>query len=336
MFFNFAAIRTQQGGRPLYLVSVPYRMLRRFLEMDVGDVMDRSQRNTDSGRVKAIVKYMGKNPDSYVLPALTGHIEDPEMTFAEVQPNTNIGTLTLSMDAKVKLLDGQHRATAIMAALKEFPHISAHCVSIQLYHGLSLAERQQAFSDINSTAKQVSSSLTLTYSRRDNQLNAMAEQIGNVTAWKGRIDHERSAANQNNGHLFAYRHVVAATKLLLGMKKGDTVNPVEMMFAASFWNAISGPVGWTEETVSTEHVSNTAVGLMALALVGNWLLKQKTDGTPSIDPFKAAQAMFDIDWKKSAPIWAGVLVDSAGKMITGTAAQQAAAKVIIEQIEKKP
>lgn len=332
MHFHFTAIRTQQGGRSLYLVSVPYRMLRRFLEMDVGDVMDRAQRNTDPGRVKAIIKYMGKNPDSYVLPALTGHIEDPEMTFEELQPGTNLGTLTLSMDARVKLLDGQHRATAIIASLKEYPHIHTHCVSIQLYHGLTLAERQQAFSDINSTAKQVSSSLTLTYSRRDNQLNAVAEQIGNVTAWKGRIDHERSAANQKNGHLFAYRHVVAATKLLLGMKKGDAVNPVEMMFAASFWNSISAPVGWTEETVSDENVSNTAVGLMALAHVGNWLFKLQSGGNAENDQFKAAQRMFDIDWKKTAPIWSGVLVDSAGKIITGTTAQQAAAKLIIDRI----
>lgn len=336
MYFNFPAIRTAQSNRPYYLTSVPFRMLRRFLEMDVGDVMERSQRNTDPGRVKAIIKYLGKNRDSFVLPALVGNIEDPEMTFSEVQPNTNIGTLTLSMDAKVKLLDGQHRATAIIAALREYPMLGGDHITIQLYYGLTLAERQQAFSDINSSAKQVSSSLTLTYSRRDNQLNAMAEQIGNVTAWKGRIDHERSAANPNNGHLFAYRHVVAATKLLLGMKKGDAVNPVEMMFAASFWNFISAPVGWSDEAISTENVSNTAVGLMALAYVGNWLLHIKRSGEEGLDPALAAQRMFDIDWKKSAPIWAGVLVDSAGKMITGTAAQQAAAKVIIEQIQKKP
>lgn len=320
------AIRSQQAERPFYMASVPFRMLSRLVDFDTGNVLDRSQRKTDPGRANAIARYIKCNEKSYVLPPLVGNLSADGIRFEEVVKGTNCGSLIIPMDAQIKLLDGQHRTTAILAAMKDMPWLSQHCIAIHLFRDMSLKERQQAFSDINSNAKPVSRSINLAYNHRENSLQIMAEEISLVRAWEGKIDMDRNAANHKLGCLFSYKHAIAASTLLLGYKKGASLDEVTAMKVSSWFNSISAAVGWDDAEIDPNKVSNTAVGLMALARLGALINElRKTEG--GIDELSFYQRLFDVDWCKSADIWQGVLVED-GKMITGKAAEEAAVKVL--------
>ncbi|MCS4309466.1 DGQHR domain-containing protein [Rheinheimera pacifica] len=329
--FNLTAIRGQQSQQVIYLVIVPFRLLLKFLNLDTGPVLERSQRKTDPARTNRIVNYLKRNTSNYVLPPLVGCLEDGDFRFTPAAANSCAGTISFSMEAKFKLFDGQTRASSIIAVLKERPALSQDNIAIQLYTDLTLKQRQQAFSDINSNAKSVSRSLTLTYDHRDAYLSKLAEEINKVRAWRGKIDHERNQANHKNNHLFSYRHVVAASVIVLGITKAEAPSMTQLLYVSSWWNSIAAAVGWDEPNIDVNKVTVTAAGLMSLARLGA-LIRECNKSNPEINQFDAAQRMFEVDWDKGAEMWQGVLVKD-GKMTAGKAAEEAAVAVLAKKLK---
>lgn len=342
MRFNFPAARGNQGGRTFYTACIPFGMLARLLAIDTGNVLDRSQRAVDPKRAKAISQYILDNPESFVLPALTGVVEDETLVFEAAAAKSSVGELSLSMDASIKLFDGQHRATGIMAALKErMPVLKTQQVTIQLFVNMTLEDRQQAFSDINSNAKAVSASLNMVYDRRNDAVTAIAEQIEKVTAWQGRIDHENNIAKAENS-LFSFRHAVQASRLALSLSAKQMPDTFRAIEISAWWNTVAPAVYWdykerheggesfykVREKVN-DSVAFTAAGLMALGRT--YALLRAKRGNRS-NPTTVGEALSLIDWNKSADMWRGNLVDESGNMKSGTAGQIAAAEKIVEWI----
>jgi DNA sulfur modification protein DndB len=345
MRFGFPAARGQQGGRTFYTACIPFSMLARLLAIDTGNVLDRSQRAVDPKRAKAISQYILDNTESFVLPALTGVVEDETLIFKPATESSSVGELSLSMDAVIKLFDGQHRATGIMAALKEqFPVLKQQQVTIQLFVNMTLADRQQAFSDINANAKAVSASLNMVYDKRNDAVIAISEQINKVTAWQGRIDHENNIAKAH-GCLFSFRHAVQASRLALGLSAKQTPDQFSVNDISTWWNIVAPVVGWNLEELiaatkddkkciemreaAANSVAFTAAGLMTLGRVFH-LLKCKYG--QRFDLFKVDKALKGVDWNKSAEMWRGNLTDENGNMKSGTAGQVAAAELIVEVV----
>lgn len=347
MEFFFPAVRGVQGGKTFYVATVPFRMLKRLMSVDIGDVLDRSQRNVDPGRAKAVAKYLCENKDGFVLPSLTGIVEDESLQFEEYVMGTNTGKLALSMDATIKLFDGQHRATGIMQALRDNPLLSVNTITIQLFVHMSLQERQQAFSDINANAKPVSASLNLAYNQRDEGLNRIASEIRKVEAWAGQIDFERNIVGKNSDMLFSYRHVVQASRLLLGITAKDLPNAMDLSNVGHWWNQIAPSVGWNiaEKIAATKNdkacieirekaansVAFTAAGLLTLGRVGNICRQKERNNVPHWKVVEALQR--SVCWDKSDELWQGNLVDEQGRMVATSSAQIAAAQAIMERID---
>lgn len=345
MEFFFPAVQGHQGGKIFFVAVVPFRMLKRLMSFDTGDVLDRSQRAVDPGRAKALAKYLVSNQDGFVLPSLTGIVDDETLQFDEYVPGSGVGKLTLSLDATVKLFDGQHRATGIMQALRELPALASENVTIQLFRNMSLNERQQAFSDINGNAKAVSASLNMAYNKRDSGLTSIAAEIKRVKAWEGLIDYERNIVGKTSEMIFSYRHVVQASRLLLGISAKEKPHEMVLSTVGFWWNSIAEAVGWNfrEKIAATtddkkcieirqavaNSVAFTATGLMALARVGHVCRAKEQCNVPS---WKKAEALATIDWNKSADIWQGNLVDAQGRMVSTSAAQIAAAEAILERV----
>lgn len=335
MRFFFPAAQGTQGNRTFYTACVPFGMLSRLMAIDTGNVMDRSQRQVDTKRANAISKYIFDNQQSFVLPALTGVIEDETLEFIPASKGAAVGELNLSMDAVIKLFDGQHRATGILEAIRLQRSLKSEQVTIQLFVNMSLADRQQAFSDINSNAKAVSASLNMTYNKRDNAVNAIKEEIAKVDAWKDQIDYEKNVVGKNTDKLFTYRHVVQASRMLLGIGPKQEPDPMLVTDISKWWNAISEAVAWKwqvrlEKEVGPENsVAFTAAGLMTLARV----YRQLTDKYGcKYSVTKYANAMKNIEWRKTDEMWLGNLVDEKGNMTSGTAGQIEAANRIVEVV----
>jgi len=331
--FFFNAIRGKQGDRDFYTATVPFKMLKRIMSFDSGDVLDRSQRNVDPTRAKALATYLVENPTSFVLPALTGIVEDQDMRFEEYGGNgSGIGRLHLSLDATIKLFDGQHRATGIMQALRDCPLLQFSSITVQLFKGMTLEERQQAFSDINANAKAVSASLNMTYNQRNEVVTALAAEVGKVEAWQGKIDHERNVIGKGSNAMFSFRHVITASRLVIGLSSKNRLSSIEeskMTDVGNWWNSIAKSVGWTLEERPEDSVTYTAAGLMALARVPELMRERRGNKWTT---WKAANALENIDWSKSNEMWAGNLIDGKGNMTSTTAAQIAAAEKIADSI----
>ncbi|MEE2023565.1 DNA sulfur modification protein DndB [Alkalimonas mucilaginosa] len=335
MRFFFPAAAGTQGSRPFYTACVPFGMLSRLMAIDTGNVMDRSQRQVDTKRANAISKYICENEESFVLPALTGVIEDETLEFIPASKGASVGELNLSMDATIKLFDGQHRATGILEAISQRRTLKSQQVTIQLFVNMSLADRQQAFSDINSNAKAVSASLNMTYNKRDNAVNAIKEEIAKVSCWEGQIDYEKNVVGKNTDKLFTYRHVVQASRLLLGIGPKQTPDPMLVTDISKWWNSIAEAVAWqwqvrvVKDVGPENSVAFTAAGLMTLARV----YRQLTDKYGcKYSVGKYAIALGNIDWRKSNEMWLGNLVDEKGNMRSGTAGQIEAAEQIVEAV----
>lgn len=80
----------------------------------------RAQRTLNKGRIPELARYMTNNKDSYVFSAITASI-DGDLSFEAVGEDSpasfRMGSLTVSMDARFIVNDGQHRRAAIEAAL---------------------------------------------------------------------------------------------------------------------------------------------------------------------------------------------------------------------------
>ncbi|MCS4309465.1 DNA sulfur modification protein DndB [Rheinheimera pacifica] len=319
--FEFPAVRGEQGGRIFYSACVPFNALARLLAIDTGNVLDRSQRVVDAKRASAISDYICKNVTGFVLPGLTGVVEDETLEFKAAVKNGVVGMLSLSMDAIVKLFDGQHRATGILDAVKNNKaQLKNHQASIQLFVGMSLAERQQAFSDINSNAKAVSASLNLAYDKRNYMAQQFYDLIDMVESWSGAIDFENNIVKQTSDKLFSFRHVVEANRILLGLNKTDEPNELHLKTAANWWNSIAKAVGWFIDAERRSEkrgqlVTLNAVGLMVLARVGEYALRHQ------LDIQTITLAIKEMNFERERVIWEGNIVGKDGNLVTKTAAQ---------------
>ena len=117
---HIEAIRGHQGDRQMYLLLVTNSvLLRNFAaEAEVVDHAQRVQRTLDKRHYHDIVTYLVENSGDYVLGAMTYATDMvTEDASSQCSRGSNIGTLILPMNAKLRCLDGQHRRAAIADAV---------------------------------------------------------------------------------------------------------------------------------------------------------------------------------------------------------------------------
>lgn len=97
--FEIPAVRGIQAGRPFFNINVPFSVLQRLVAFDTGNVLARSQREVSPTRAKNLSTYIQKHSDSYILPSLTGAIDEhPEFIESEY---ANVGLLKINMDSDI-------------------------------------------------------------------------------------------------------------------------------------------------------------------------------------------------------------------------------------------
>src|SRR5688572_13075524 len=113
------ALRGRQGSRTMYLTLPRNKILNNFFprEFEADPADARSQRPYDPKRAEQIGNYMAGNRDDYVLGALTYAMDVPG-SFREAEPGSDIGILTIPLDARLRSTDGQHRRGGIKEAME--------------------------------------------------------------------------------------------------------------------------------------------------------------------------------------------------------------------------
>src|SRR4051794_29245655 len=113
----FPAIKGIQAGRGFYIAMCPLKVIPKIFVFDEEEVPPelRAQRTINRSRIPEIANYLIENRDSYVLSALTACV-DAKVEFqplADHGPQSSIGILSVPMDARILINDGQHRRAAI-------------------------------------------------------------------------------------------------------------------------------------------------------------------------------------------------------------------------------
>ncbi|MFM2591289.1 DNA sulfur modification protein DndB [Vibrio sp. TBV020] len=278
--FEIPAVRGIQAGRPFFNINVPFSVLQRLVAFDTGNVLARSQREVNPTRAKNLSTYIQTYSDSYILPSLTGAIDEhPEFIESEY---ANVGLLKINMDSDIFLFDGQHRTTGIIDAIKSDVDLRGHNIPLMLFAGMTLEERQQAFSDINGHTVKPSASISDTYNQRDDLPKLVVEMAKELEVFTNLVDFERNVIGKNSPYLFPVKILKDATARLLSVKASANLSDEQREMAKSFWQACSRPLLWSAfrnweesaEEFREGYISSHGVFLNALGLVGQCLLAQ--------------------------------------------------------------
>src|SRR5262245_60184055 len=135
--YSFPAIRGVQAGREYYITMCPMDYVPRLFSLSESDIPPelKAQRALNKSRVPVLAQYITNNPKSYVFSSLTASI-DGQVTFTPSNDDTTgrkLGTLSVPLNARVLINDGQHRRAAIERALEEQPNLRYETISIVFF-----------------------------------------------------------------------------------------------------------------------------------------------------------------------------------------------------------
>ena len=214
---HLPALRGRQGDRDMYLLLVQNTMLIRNFSAEAEPVESRdqrAQRQMDPKHATDIVVYMTENPADYVLGAVTYAIDvvDPERHFEPAFEGSNVGVLTLPLDAELRCLDGQHRRRAIKEAADQDPNILDDFTAIVLYVEDDFMARRQMFSDMNATPKVVAKALNVSFDSRDPYAQTAQELADGHPMLKGIVEREKARTSARSVEIFSLAGVYDGVK----------------------------------------------------------------------------------------------------------------------------
>jgi DNA sulfur modification protein DndB len=312
--YLFPAIRGVQGGREYYVTMCPMEYIPRlfsFPEHDLPPEM-RAQRVLNKGRIPAITRYILDNPRTYVFSSLTASI-DGRVTFTpsgQGGVGQKLGVLSVPMNARILINDGQHRRAAIERALEQKAALRHETISIVFFVDSGLERSQQMFADLNRYAIRPTKSLGILYDHRDPMARLAHELSQEVAVFRDMTEKAKTAISNRSRKLFTLSSIYQSTKRLLAKKDGQPVTPEEKGLAVSFWTEVSRHIpDWqaaVDRKVSpcdlrSDCVHAHGVALHALAIAGSSLI-----ATHPRHWQKKLAELRKVDWSRSnAKLWEG-------------------------------
>lgn len=311
--YSFPATRGMQAGKPFYIAMCPMRIIPRIFIFDEEEVPPqlRAQRRLNKQRIPAIVRYLVDKPQEYILSALTASI-DASVKFESVDPdgrNANIGTLSIPMDARILINDGQHRRAAIEEAIKENPDLGHDNIAVLFFVDEGLSRSQQMFVDLNMHQVRPDQSLITLYNHSDQESSVATEIALNCAPFVGLTDLESSSLSAKSNKLFTLSSIKHANRALLKKGRRDRYSKEEIELIKQFWEHLASVLPhWdlvkkgkvAAGAIREEYILSHGVILQALGTLGSNLLSLYPAEWPHyLDRLK------EIDWSKDAELWQG-------------------------------
>jgi len=312
--YTFPAIRGVQAGREYYVSMCPLRLLPRLFSFDEEELVPevRAQRTLNKARIPDIARYIVENRDSYTFSAITVSI-DGTISFDPVAPNgpTNfrMGTLTVSMDAKFIVNDGQHRRAAIVHALEDSPGLGEETIAVVFFLDRGLERCQQMFADLNRYAVKPSASLGILYDHRSAAASLARHLSQTSVIFKNLIETERSSLSPRSRKLFTLSAINFATLEFLTEKELEDFGKSSKK-CLEFWESVGEQIPeWiyvreskmTSGEVRRDFIHSHAIVLQALGRAGRSLYQL----SPT-EQAKRLKRLRRVDWsRKNTVTWEG-------------------------------
>ncbi|OSZ63311.1 DNA sulfur modification protein DndB [Hydrogenophaga sp. IBVHS2] len=312
--YSFPAIRGVQASREFFVSMCPLRLLPKLFQFDDEELQPelRAQRTLNKARVPEIARYIVENASSYTFSAITASIDgDVQFTPTSKDSDTasRIGTLTVSMDSRFIINDGQHRRAAIEAALQQAPELGDETIAVVFFVDRGLQRCQQMFADLNRHAVKPSASLGVLYDHR-NATGKVAKHLSLTSpVFKNLVESERSTLSARSRKLFTLSALHFATQELLPEKQAEDF-PMATQRSQEFWEAVCEQIPeWlyvreskmTAGEVRKDFIHCHAIVLQALGRAGRSLYEQYPGEVK-----KRLQRLRKVDWSRTnAQAWEG-------------------------------
>ena len=258
-----------------------------------------------------IARYIVNNRDGYAFSAITASI-DAEVSFDPIGGDgaeSDIGTLHIPMDAKFIINDGQHRRAAIEMALQENPEIGDESIAVVFFLDRGLERCQQLFADLNRHAIRPSKSLGVLYDYRDEYAHIARLVVVKTDIFKDLVEKERSSLSARSRKLFTLSSIYSATiELLNGIDFKDINDAAEI--STKYWGEVAKYIPeWqfvrdkkiTSGEVRGDYLHSHAIGLQALGMIGNVLLRDYKNSWKT-----KLKGIGKINWSRSnTKLWEG-------------------------------
>lgn len=210
-YFELPCTTSMQGDLLVIMLSVPFRMLKRFVAVNnTGHVLDRSQRELNPMRVKKLVSYLldaHQKRQPFIIPPLIANSD--QHIAVEHFGRASVGMARVPMDAELDFFDGQHRCAAIIEYARHIDDGSA--VMVMLTQQLSLAQRQQFFADINNTASKPSATISMAYNGRDQLTSELMTLFSTHPVFREITDFEHNTVPASSHYLVSFKPLCDAT-----------------------------------------------------------------------------------------------------------------------------
>ena len=324
--YVFPAIRGVQAGREYYVSMCPLRLLPRLFSFDEEELVPelRAQRTLNKARVPDIARYIIENKASYTFSAITVSI-DGTISFdpvgADGPANFRMGALTVSMDAKFIVNDGQHRRAAIVHALETAPELGEETIAVVFFLDRGLERCQQMFADLNRYAVKPSASLGVLYDHRSAAASLARHLSLTSSVFKNLIETERSSLSPRSRKLFTLSAVNFATSELLTEKELEDFQAASKK-CLEFWESVGDQIPeWTyvrqskmtSGEVRRDFIHSHAIVLQAMGRAGRALYL-----LPEAERTKRLKRLRNVDWsRKNAATWEGRAMVGGGMAKSG-------------------
>lgn len=312
--YSFPAIRGVQAGREYYVTMCPMEYIPRLFSLPEADIPPelRAQRALNKSRLPTLAQYITDNPKNYVFSSLTASI-DGQVAFtpsAEDALGRKLGILSVPLNARVLINDGQHRRAAIERALEEQPALKYETISIVFFVDAGLERSQQMFADLNRYAIRPTKSLGILYDHRD-PLAKLANEISKeVPVFRDQTEKAKSTISNRSRKLFTLSSIYQSTKRLLNKKDAEQVTDEEKKLAIAFWTEASLHMpDWLQamerkvcpSELRRDYIHAHGIALQALAVAGAALMAANPRNWQ-----KKLRGLRKIDWSRSnTRLWEG-------------------------------
>jgi DNA sulfur modification protein DndB len=312
---TFPAIRGAQAGRTFFIAMCPMKIIPKIFLFNEEEVPPelRAQRVINKSRIPDITSYLIENPNDYILSALTASVDAESIKFepyTDFGSKSNMGSLSIPMDARILINDGQHRRAAIVEAIKENPELGLDNIPVLFFTDSGLVRSQQMFADLNKYAVRPSYSLGTLYDHRDPSSELARYLASFCDAFSGLTEMEKSTISNRSTKLFTLSGIKHATRALLKKSSNEKISAQDKSTAKEFWDEVAKNLpDWKRaknRTVATADLRQNfihahGVTLHALGLVGAHLLSEYSDNWKDI-----LINLTNVDWLRSnANLWEG-------------------------------
>jgi DNA sulfur modification protein DndB len=347
MKVSFPAMRATIGKRNYFVTTMALSEIPRFFKFTDWEQFDpalRAQRVLNKDRVPEMAKYILDNEDGYIFSSITASYNCP-VEFKPSGEDGLVGNIEMDLETMEFIInDGQHRAAAIAAALKENPDIGKERISVLLFPMEDMDRLQQMFSDLNRFAHKTSKSLDILYDHRDTLSALTMEMVELVPVFRGMVDKEKTSIPLRSPKLTTLSALYDANSELLGNmqkeKQGSPTYGEKLATAVAYWTEIARVIpDWQKvkdddlkaPALRQEKINTHGVVLRALGAVGSAIMEYHPN-----DWKKRLEALKQVDWRKSVgsrvnPLWDNVCI-VAGSVVSNRQARVATAAVLKDHL----